>query len=602
MMNPKLSVGGRLWLINALMSIAIVVVIDQAWRTLDRHRLAAESLAAVRLAQFHHQNTIAAHDSIRAEITDPALAGAAVQARIRTHVERARREVLPGDGQRLPKALADGHAALRPDIDRQLARAQRIADATGRNSENAAREAAAFRAAYVVLQRSMQAQAELIDQHVRLAQTNLDQELVATKQRMLLLGGLVVLTAVLLVALIGSSVRHSLRNVSGVARRIAGGELGVRTQVGSTDELGELGDSINTMAQSLESMIERLRAEAEADAFGTHLAEALEMADSETQAHAVVGHAMQVLAPRVPMELHLSEADRLHLKRAVQHPHAGAAGCPVDTSAQCVAVRRGSTQVFTDSEALNACPKLRGRGTRNLCAVCVPVSFMGRSLGVLHASASLQEVPDREWVTRFTTLGMQAGARIGTLRTILRTQQQADTDALTGLQNRRALERVVEDLQSGAQPYALVMADLDYFKRLNDTQGHDAGDRALRVFAELLRRVAGANGHAVRWGGEEFLLLLPALDASQAHEVAQSVRQELARTKLSGGVSVTASFGVADSAMAESFNAVVEICDAALYQAKAAGRNRVTVGAVASLGGVQHPLTPTPLQEPLPAE
>ena len=119
-----------------------------------------------------------------------------------------------------------------------------------------------------------------------------------------------------------------------------------------------------------------------------------------------------------------------------------------------MAVRRGNPVIFPDSEALNACSRLRGRPCGAVSAVCVPVSFMGRALGVLHASAPAGKPPTARQVAQMTTLGIQAGARIGTLRAFNSTQRKATTDSLTGLSNRRSAD-------------------------LNDSRGHEAGDQGL---------------------------------------------------------------------------------------------------------------------------
>lgn len=116
-------------------------------------------------------------------------------------------------------------------------------------------------------------------------------------------------------------------------------------------------------------------------------------------------------------------------------------------------------------------------------------------------------------------------------------------------------------------------------ERLNDTLGHDAGDRALGAFAALLRRVVGEGGLAARWGGEEFLLVLDAADAARAYDVAEGLRAGLPDALAAGVPAFTASFGVADCVMAAGFAAAVEIADAALYRAKEGGRNRVTIAA-----------------------
>ena len=102
--------------------------------------------------------------------------------------------------------------------------------------------------------------------------------------------------------------------------------------------------------------------------------------------------------------------------------------------------------MFETSESLNACPKLRDRPGRPCSAVCVPVSFMGRALGVLHATGPVGKPLAATQVAQLTTLATQAGARIGTVRAFQRTQLQASTDGLTGLVNRRTLETRLRSL------------------------------------------------------------------------------------------------------------------------------------------------------------
>jgi diguanylate cyclase (GGDEF)-like protein len=233
--------------------------------------------------------------------------------------------------------------------------------------------------------------------------------------------------------------------------------------------------------------------------------------------------------------------------------------------------------VFESSEALNACPKLRDRPSGPCSAVCVPISFMGRSLGVLHAAGAEDKPLGAEQVAQLTTLATQAGARIGTVRAFERTQLQASTDGLTGLINRRTLETKLRTLARQRTPYALVLADLDRFKKLNDTFGHEAGDRSLRVFAQAMRRVLRETDLVARWGGEEFVIAMPETDAANAATVCERIRDLLARSHHGGHPPFTASFGVSDSSMGETLQRLIQLADAALYMSKDAGRDCVTI-------------------------
>jgi diguanylate cyclase (GGDEF)-like protein len=231
-----------------------------------------------------------------------------------------------------------------------------------------------------------------------------------------------------------------------------------------------------------------------------------------------------------------------------------------------------------DADALNACPKLIGRMGGAISAACVPVNFMGRALGVLHVTGAKGKPPNPEQIAQLTALGVHAGTRIGTLRAFERSQLQASTDSLTGLTNRRAAEEVLNNLMAVDSAFAFVMADLDFFKRLNDTQGHEAGDRALKLFADTAQGVVRDRDHVVRWGGEEFAMLLPGANAERAAEVVGRLRTALAQAHLVSGTPIfTSSFGISDSTMARDRETLVRLADEALYRSKQAGRDSSTI-------------------------
>jgi diguanylate cyclase (GGDEF)-like protein/PAS domain S-box-containing protein len=160
------------------------------------------------------------------------------------------------------------------------------------------------------------------------------------------------------------------------------------------------------------------------------------------------------------------------------------------------------------------------------------------------------------------------------------------TDPLTGLYNRRGLEgrsEAVHFRPGGAQlTQVWIMADIDHFKRVNDTYGHEAGDEVLKAVAEALRATARGADIVARFGGEEFVLVLPDTAADLAARIAERLRLaiEALSTDVGGQViRVTASFGVAQRAAQESQLEVLERADAALYSSKKEGRNRVTISA-----------------------
>jgi diguanylate cyclase (GGDEF)-like protein len=381
------------------------------------------------------------------------------------------------------------------------------------------------------------------------------------------------------------SIRNSILEVGEVAQALAAGDMDNRCDTHGSDEVSSLSRMVNLLADTMQGMLTRLRSEAGRSSFSNQLVEALEMADSEAEADRVIARAMGAISDVHPMELLLADSSRAHLERACVHPKNGSPNCGVESPYSCIAVRRGHPQIFPDAEALNACPKLLGRMGGSISAACVPVNFMGRALGVLHVTGAKGKPPNPEQIAQLTALGVHAGTRIGTLRAFERSQLQASTDSLTGLTNRRAAEEVLSNLMAVDSAFAVVMADLDFFKRLNDTQGHEAGDRALKLFAETARNVVRDRDHVVRWGGEEFALLLPGANAERAAEVVGRLRVALAQAHLlSGTPAFTASFGISDSTMARERETLIRLADEALYRSKLAGRDCCTVGDAQATG------------------
>jgi diguanylate cyclase (GGDEF)-like protein len=160
-------------------------------------------------------------------------------------------------------------------------------------------------------------------------------------------------------------------------------------------------------------------------------------------------------------------------------------------------------------------------------------------------------------------------------------RQQALTDALTGCYNRRAFELQLErDLHLATrmrQPLSLIMMDIDDFKNINDRAGHDGGDSALRMIAENLRAEVRAVDTAVRFGGDEFAIILPQANVEGAMIVAERLRKRIEQTEVPGYGRMTASFGLATFPVhASSRETLVVLADRALYNSKHAGRNQVS--------------------------
>ncbi|MBF9033898.1 diguanylate cyclase [Rhodobacterales bacterium HKCCE2091] len=163
---------------------------------------------------------------------------------------------------------------------------------------------------------------------------------------------------------------------------------------------------------------------------------------------------------------------------------------------------------------------------------------------------------------------------LSTVRTELRiSRNAADTDPLTGLLNRRGFDRLRPLTDKGS----LIFVDLDRFKQVNDKLGHDSGDLVLSAVAELLRSILREGELVARFGGEEFVVLLPDLTLDQATDVAERIRASAEQRLATRLGPVTISAGVATMDENRDFAAALTAADRAVYCAKRAGRNRVCV-------------------------
>jgi diguanylate cyclase (GGDEF)-like protein len=160
----------------------------------------------------------------------------------------------------------------------------------------------------------------------------------------------------------------------------------------------------------------------------------------------------------------------------------------------------------------------------------------------------------------------------------------SQTDALTGVLNRRGMEEACMRLAKAARgkmPLAIILADLDYFKDINDSFGHEAGDMVIVRMGQLLKLAAGTRGEAGRTGGEEFVLIVQEHDLEAAVALANRVRNAFSHIEWPfdpSGLRRTASFGIAIVGAGESYASAMARADAMLYLAKRAGRNRVMFG------------------------
>ena len=213
----------------------------------------------------------------------------------------------------------------------------------------------------------------------------------------------------------------------------------------------------------------------------------------------------------------------------------------------------------------------------------VPLIYQKRFMGVLIVRS---DDPTRAWqeneILLLRTVADQVTVAVSHARLFSQMQQQALTDGLTGCFNRRSFEMQLErDLHMATRmrlPLSLILLDLDNFKRVNDTFGHEAGDVALRLLADGLRDELRSVDTAARYGGEEFAVILPQAGIDGAMIVAERLRQRIELMEVPGVGHVTASLGIATFPQhASSRDTLVLAADRALYNAKNAGRNCVCI-------------------------
>lgn len=218
-----------------------------------------------------------------------------------------------------------------------------------------------------------------------------------------------------------------------------------------------------------------------------------------------------------------------------------------------------------------------------LSGVIVPLIYREQVLGVLFLQESAMP---REWSIDDMSLlnALADNLSVGIENADLHEQRerQAVTDGLTSIANRRHFNdvfyREFERASRYQQPLSLVVVDLDYLKKINDTFGHQAGDNAIVAIAKVMQQSSRSIDLPARYGGEEFCLLLPNTDLEMAEQIAERLRKLINEIKIEGPDSISASIGVASFPVhATEADELFKQADEALYQAKQSGRNRVCI-------------------------
>jgi len=266
---------------------------------------------------------------------------------------------------------------------------------------------------------------------------------------------------------------------------------------------------------------------------------------------------------------------------------------------ECRALRTGHPHLVSADDSTARCA--HAVGVKHMY-LCIPILAQGETLGILHLQAT-DDAPqlNASELSFQTTFAAQVGLSIANIRLREALRTQSVRDALTGLYNRRyleeTLEREVRRAARAAQSLGILMIDLDHFKKFNDTYGHDAGDAVLRETGASLTKGIRAEDFVCRFGGEEFVVILPTADPETSRARAERLRTKIRElTIMYQGKSlgmVTISVGVAAfPAHGTSPKELMASADAALYEAKRGGRDQVVVASAKAIEPAELPAAP----------
>jgi diguanylate cyclase (GGDEF)-like protein len=249
--------------------------------------------------------------------------------------------------------------------------------------------------------------------------------------------------------------------------------------------------------------------------------------------------------------------------------------CSLKCIESCPAARKGDVIYHYPEMGLSRCPRIHDEDT---LVTCAPISVNGQAVGVVQLMGAPLADGQEELLEALSTA---VGVRTGVVRNLAERELAAGTDPLTELANRRAMDEHMRRLDDAGVPYTVIVADLDHFKRINDTHGHDVGDRCLQLFADILKEACRDTDIACRPGGEEFALILSGAGTDAGLAVASRIRAMLAQESRRQGPIFTASLGIANRPIhGEQSEEILRSADVALYDAKDQGRDRCVVAGI----------------------
>jgi diguanylate cyclase (GGDEF)-like protein len=469
-----------------------------------------------------------------------------------------------------------------PDVD--PARLERLSDGwadfrrlvqSGLDPRDEAQEQAMTRQAVAIIDPVTTEVANLVAtevEHARESQEEAGATYQATRWRVVGIAATAALVWLVISLLLIRNLVPRVRAYSRFAAGVADGQPDGQLTVHGTDELAELGHTLNEMVRRRSQ--ERRYGETQAE-----FADTMQLSETEPEAHQLLKHHLErsIAGGNVTVLNRNNSSDRLEAATPVAPECPLSGSLPGAKPRSCLAVRFGRAyRGGSNRDPLLVCGIC---GSLPDAVSCEPLLVSGEVIGSILVNhpdppADGAELRIRESVT-------QAAPVLANLRNLAIAEIRAATDALTGLPNNRAVQdtikRMVAQASRSVAPLSAALLDLDHFKRVNDAYGHSRGDEVLAAVATVLRSSLRESDFVGRYGGEEFLVLLPDTGRDQAVVVAEKVREAVASLALSEiAQPVTASLGIAavpdDAGDADT---LIRAADRALYAAKANGRNRV---------------------------
>ncbi|RJQ42758.1 MAG: diguanylate cyclase [Nitrospiraceae bacterium] len=384
------------------------------------------------------------------------------------------------------------------------------------------------------------------------------------------------------IVLVSRSIAKPLSELALATKAVGGGDLDHTVNVNRRDEIGQLANSFNKMTGDLKKRkdeLERINSELTVlHVISTEAGSTMQLDELFTNIlNAVTNY--EILKVAQKGVIFIIDGERMNLvaqrgftesfENAHKNVKVGDCLCGLAAETEQVTVSMNSE---TDSRHTIIYP-----GIVPHAHICIPLVARHRILGVLCLyPPSGTEISDRE-LALFYTIGSRIGAAIDNMLLYEETKTLSLHDPLTGLANRRLMEYVLETSYARAKraecPFSAIMLDIDFFKSYNDTYGHTVGDNLLVNIAKIISGEIRQIDLGVRYGGEEFLILLPETELTEACEVAERIRKDV-ETKM--GVTVSLGVSCYNHKMQKKED-IISSADDALLEAKRKGRNRVEI-------------------------